>query len=345
MAGGTRARSAPRGDGAGAAVETTAQLCPTCRASPVTAPRGTRARRGTAYAQGVTHRGAPPAPRLVLVALAVALAVAALPTARSGKPRDWSKFRESDLDTVDAQWRDGDAEEELITEDELEVRRMEERREKAPQVSPEQLETLPQYVRAGRRPATPPNRTRRAHQTPPHRDALEFIKQQEAQAGPTMMFAALSEVNPETGEPFTDDDRNELAYQWRDVRRCRRSSRCSHGSRVARTRSPAGSPQLLATDGITVTCYDIGENRILSTLQHGWRGFDLLRFLLAQPSTTEVEWNQHTYREGDHIPEDWDEFERLAKAKQRRNKKGKRRRRRKSSKGSGSSESQRTSEL
>eukprot|EP00500_Bicosoecida_sp_ms1_P008407 CAMPEP_0203820974 /NCGR_PEP_ID=MMETSP0115-20131106/41663_1 /ASSEMBLY_ACC=CAM_ASM_000227 /TAXON_ID=33651 /ORGANISM="Bicosoecid sp, Strain ms1" /LENGTH=207 /DNA_ID=CAMNT_0050729993 /DNA_START=38 /DNA_END=658 /DNA_ORIENTATION=- len=183
-------------------------------------------------------------------AATLACALLCATPALAGKPRDWSKFRESDWEAVDNDWREGDEEEELVTEDELEVRRMEARRAAAPNVSPEQLEVMPT-------------------------EALEYIKQSEAQAGPTMMFAALTDVNAATGKPWTDDERNELAFQWRD---------------------------LLATNGVTVTCYDIGDNRVLTTLQHGWRGFELLRFLLDQPDATEVEWNQHTYRAGDMVP-------------------------------------------
>lgn len=74
----------------------------------------------------------------------------------------------------------------------------------------------------------------------------------------------------------------------------------------------------MITDAVDVTCYDIGDNRILTTLQKGWKGFQLLQFLLKQPMVSEVEWNQHKYKPGDVVPDDFDEFQEQVEVQQKK---------------------------
>ena len=57
--------------------------------------------------------------------------------------------------------------------------------------------------------------------------------------------------------------------------------------------------QLLFTGGVDAACYDIGDGKILVTVQHGWRGQDVKEFLLQRPEVTEIEWNQKTFKRGE----------------------------------------------
>jgi hypothetical protein len=53
--------------------------------------------------------------------------------------------------------------------------------------------------------------------------------------------------------------------------------------------------QLLSTDGIYVTGYDVGDDKLLLTLQRGWHANDVKGFLLSQPEVTSVEWDSVQY--------------------------------------------------
>jgi len=56
--------------------------------------------------------------------------------------------------------------------------------------------------------------------------------------------------------------------------------------------------QLLFTAGIEVSVYDMEDSRVLVTLQHGWRGYDVKEFLVRQQAhlVEEVEWDQVKYK-------------------------------------------------
>ena len=78
---------------------------------------------------------------LALLALLVLVQTGSGSKRRKGS--DWSNIK---WDELEEEWREGDAEEELITEDELMYREMERRREAGPQVRRARL------VRAANRP-------------------------------------------------------------------------------------------------------------------------------------------------------------------------------------------------
>lgn len=47
--------------------------------------------------------------------------------------------------------------------------------------------------------------------------------------------------------------------------------------------------------GLEASCYDIDDNKILVTLQHGWRGSEAKEFLLSREEVQEVMWNEKTF--------------------------------------------------
>lgn len=48
---------------------------------------------------------------------------------------------------------------------------------------------------------------------------------------------------------------------------------------------------MLHMAGIEAQVYDMGESTVVVTLQHGWRGYEVRDFLLAQPEVREVDWD------------------------------------------------------
>lgn len=48
-----------------------------------------------------------------------------------------------------------------------------------------------------------------------------------------------------------------------------------------------------------MSCYDVGESKVLVTLQKGWEGFELKDFLIGRPEVASVTWDQMTYNPGD----------------------------------------------
>lgn len=53
--------------------------------------------------------------------------------------------------------------------------------------------------------------------------------------------------------------------------------------------------QLLRTAGIETTVYNVEPGRMLVTLQQGWRGYEVRKFLEEQAVVTEIEWDQVRY--------------------------------------------------
>ena len=58
--------------------------------------------------------------------------------------------------------------------------------------------------------------------------------------------------------------------------------------------------ELLKTAGIDCTIYIIDENRLLVTLQQGWRGYEAREFLLDQSYVNSVEWDGVNYLNKDN---------------------------------------------
>jgi hypothetical protein len=105
-------------------------------------------------------------------------------------------------------------------------------------------------------------------------DPSAWISTSQASAGPTMMFAklrtptlkAIAEGN--VGGVWAKEDTQMKASMWKE---------------------------LLFTGGVEVTCYDIEWDTVLVTLQRGWNGLQLKEFLLKQPETWQVTWDQHKF--------------------------------------------------
>ena len=101
--------------------------------------------------------------------------------------KDWSKI---DLDKVDEEWKSDDSEDELITEDELLHRQMEERRNNPPPLDWDAIERGEGNV--------------------------DQLKHTQSAAGPAMMFIDLKPPGGGT-DVWTQDDVTTLATQWKDL--------------------------------------------------------------------------------------------------------------------------------
>ncbi len=54
--------------------------------------------------------------------------------------------------------------------------------------------------------------------------------------------------------------------------------------------------EMLSTDGLSALCYDVGDNKLLVSIQRGWHAHSVKDFLLQQPQVAEVEWDSVKYR-------------------------------------------------
>lgn len=86
-----------------------------------------------------------------------------------------------------------------------------------------------------------------------------------------------------------------LSDKWRDVRVLALAPFASRLASQLPHAFPVAHVQLLSTGGVFITCYDVGESRMLVTLQRGWHGSDLKQFLLEQPEVDVVEWDSVKY--------------------------------------------------
>lgn len=102
--------------------------------------------------------------------------------------KDWDKIATHRLGDVDQQWRDGDDEAELITEDQEEYKRMEARKNAHAQV-PTNFESV---------------------------DPHEWMKHQQAVTGPTMVFAKLNHTM-KIGKKLTKADTEDFAFMWKEL--------------------------------------------------------------------------------------------------------------------------------
>jgi hypothetical protein len=110
------------------------------------------------------------------------------------------------------------------------------------------------------------------------KDPTEWVRHTQAMSGPTMMFVTLKNGTAPNGEPWvnqTEKQLGELTMRWRDM---------------------------LKTDGIEATAYNIDEGRVLLSLQTGWRGYDVRDFLLTQPEVEELEWDSVKFAPGEDLP-------------------------------------------
>ena len=102
------------------------------------------------------------------------------PVQGARKPKDWNKV---DFDKIEGEWRYGDDEEELITDDEILFRQMEERREKGVDITEEM--------------------------------DIEAIRHQQSMAGPAMMFIELAPK--ENGGEYVEEELYNLTGIWKDL--------------------------------------------------------------------------------------------------------------------------------
>jgi len=184
--------------------------------------------------------------------------------------KDWSKLTEADWEALDDEWESGDNAEELETEDMVQIKRMEEEKEK---------------IMSG---ALDPDTMDLSN---PHAFAAEHNNP----GGPTMMFATMRPLKPD-GSSWTKQDTVETGSKWRE---------------------------LAATGGLDVTSYEIADDKLLITLQRGWEGKSLKKFILQQPETLELEWDQKTYFPGVDYPEKPKKSKKKSKAKKNKKKGGK----------------------
>jgi hypothetical protein len=87
-----------------------------------------------------------------------------------------------------------------------------------------------------------------------------------------MMFANLNMTKADGSGRMTKEDTDELAYQWREML-------------YTAGLNPCGD------NGCAVTMYDIEEDKILFSMQRGWKGSEIKDFLLDQLEVLVVEWN------------------------------------------------------
>ena len=116
--------------------------------------------------------------------------VAGIPSGGSKRrsAKDWNKIATHRLGDVDQQWRDGDDEAELITEDQEEYNRMEARKN-APAQVPTNFESV---------------------------DPNEWMKHQQAVVGPTMVFAKLNHTM-KNGKKLKKADTEDFAFMWKEL--------------------------------------------------------------------------------------------------------------------------------
>uniref|UniRef100_A0A7S2RHB1 Mesoderm development candidate 2 n=1 Tax=Rhizochromulina marina TaxID=1034831 RepID=A0A7S2RHB1_9STRA len=160
------------------------------------------------------------------------LALLALAWGRSSK--DWGKV---DFDALEEEWKYGDEEDELITDDELLFREMQRRREQG--IDIKNLD-------------------------------VERVKHQQSMAGPTMMFI---ELRPREGG-YAEEELYNITGIWKD---------------------------LMYTGGLTVTFFNIENDKVLCSMQKGWDGIQVKEFLLTQSQVAKVTWDNQ-----DYVPEGYD---------------------------------------
>ena len=102
------------------------------------------------------------------------------PVVGARKSKDWNKV---DFDKIEGEWRYGDEEEELITDDEILFRQMEERREKGVDITDDM--------------------------------DIEAIRHQQSMAGPAMMFIELAPK--ENGGEYVEEELYNLTGIWKDL--------------------------------------------------------------------------------------------------------------------------------
>ncbi len=84
-----------------------------------------------------------------------------------------------------------------------------------------------------------------------------------------MMCALLNPKKAANREQWTKEETADLSEYWREM---------------------------LSTDGSYALCYDVGENKLLVSIQRGWHAPSVKQFLLEQPQVVEVEWDSVKYR-------------------------------------------------
>ena len=123
---------------------------------------------------------AAPSSLLSLALLAATALLLARPAAGVKKSKDWNKV---DFDKVEGEWRYGDEEDELITDDEILFREMEKRQEKGIDISE-------------------------------HMD-VETVRHQQSMAGPAMMFIELK-PKPDGGQ-YIEEELYNMSGIWKDL--------------------------------------------------------------------------------------------------------------------------------
>jgi len=92
-----------------------------------------------------------------------------------------------------------------------------------------------------------------------------LLKHSQSMSGPAMLFVEL--VKPKTNK-YSEDDILDMTGIWKD---------------------------LLHSGGISVSFYNIEENRVLASLQKGWDGPAVKDFLLTQNEVIKVTWDNIDY--------------------------------------------------
>lgn len=120
------------------------------------------------------------------------------------------------------------------------------------------------------------------------KDPTEWVRHTNAMTGPTMQFVTLRDsAAPVAKEGQGGQGGRRLPW--------------SQQSKAVLEELTTRWKELLHTAGIEAACYDIGEGRVLVSLQEGWRGYELRDFLLAQPEVEEIEWDSVKYKGGEEL--------------------------------------------
>jgi len=110
------------------------------------------------------------------------------------------------------------------------------------------------------------------------KDPAEWARHSSAMTGPAMLFVTLANGTAPGGGNWANASKREfeeLSVRWKE---------------------------LLKTAGIDAGVYEIGEGRLLLSLQSGWRAYDVRDFCLKQPETESVEWDSVNVKRGEAMP-------------------------------------------
>lgn len=121
------------------------------------------------------------------------------------------------------------------------------------------------------------------------KDPTEWVRHTAAMTGPTMQFVTLRDSAAPGGTGGESGSGSGAPLPW------------AKQSKAVLEALTTRWKELLHTAGIEAACYDIGEGRVLVSLQEGWRGYDLRDFLLAQPEVQEIEWDSVKYKGGEEL--------------------------------------------